>query len=130
MALDARIRQVVGRAVGDRDEFTAQCLGDAVPRRYRNRAVVATDRLPAYRAVVPPGQTEYPRWELGVFDDLIQGGNPLQEPTPYAFTRTHYFRLTARPDPKPHTLLAFPGRTSAEALETVVRSDRPIRGGK
>ncbi len=56
VALDARTRQVVGMAVGDRDQFTAECLWDALPRRYRNRAVVATDLLPVYRAVVPPGQ--------------------------------------------------------------------------
>lgn len=45
---------VVGMALGDRDEFTAECLWESLPRRYRNRAVVATDRLPVYRAVIPP----------------------------------------------------------------------------
>jgi IS1 family transposase len=53
VALDARTRQVVGMAVGDRDQFTAECLWEGLPRRYRNRAVVATDLLPVYRAVVP-----------------------------------------------------------------------------
>ena len=47
-----------------------------------------------------------------------------------AFTRTHYFRLTAKPQPKPHALKAFPGRTSAEMLETVVRYGRAIRAGR
>jgi insertion element IS1 protein InsB len=55
VAVDARTRQVVGMAVGDRDEFTAESLWESLPRRYRNRAVVATDLLPVYRAVIPPG---------------------------------------------------------------------------
>ena len=53
VALDARTRQVVAMAVGDRDEFTARCLWEALPPRYRKRAVVATDLLPTYRAVIP-----------------------------------------------------------------------------
>jgi IS1 family transposase len=53
VALDARTRQVVAMAVGDRDAFTARCLWEALPARYRDRAVVATDLLPTYRAVVP-----------------------------------------------------------------------------
>ena len=53
VALDARTRQVVGMAVGDRDQFTAECLWEGLPQPYRNRAVVATDLLPVYQAVVP-----------------------------------------------------------------------------
>ena len=53
VALDARTRQVVGMAVGGRDQFTAECLWEGLPRRYRSRAVVATDLLPVYQAVVP-----------------------------------------------------------------------------
>ena len=53
VALDARTRQVVAMAAGDRNEFTAECLWEALPARYRDRAIVATDLLPAYRAVVP-----------------------------------------------------------------------------
>jgi len=56
VALDARTRQVVAMAVGDRNEFTARCLWEALPGRYRDRAVVATDLLPVYRAVVPEDQ--------------------------------------------------------------------------
>ena len=53
VALDARTRQVVAMAVGDRDEFTARCLWEALPPGYQKRAIVATDLLPVYRAVVP-----------------------------------------------------------------------------
>jgi IS1 family transposase len=52
-ALDSRTRQVVAMAVGGRDEFTARCLREALPPGYRERTIVATDRLPTYRAVVP-----------------------------------------------------------------------------
>jgi insertion element IS1 protein InsB len=53
VALDARTRQVVAMVAGDRSERTAQCLWDALPDGYRDGAVVATDFLAAYRAVVP-----------------------------------------------------------------------------
>ncbi|WP_088255977.1 IS1 family transposase [Fimbriiglobus ruber] len=53
VALDAHTRQVVGMVAGDRSERTAQCLWDALPADYRDRAVVATDFLASYRAVIP-----------------------------------------------------------------------------
>jgi IS1 family transposase len=53
VALDSRTRQVVAMAAGDRDAFTARCLWESLPPPYRERAVVATDLLPVYQAVVP-----------------------------------------------------------------------------
>ena len=53
VALDARTRQVVAMECGDRSERTARCLWDTLPAAYRDGAVVATDFLAAYRAVVP-----------------------------------------------------------------------------
>ena len=53
VALDARTRPVVAMAAGDRSERTAQCLWDARPDADRDRAVVCTDFLEQYRAVVP-----------------------------------------------------------------------------
>jgi IS1 family transposase len=53
VALDADTRQVVGMVVGDRSDDTARRLWDALPPAYRAGAVVCTDWLPAYRAVVP-----------------------------------------------------------------------------
>ena len=52
-ALDAGTRQVVGMVAGDRSERTARCLWDALPDGYRDGAIVCTDFLAAYRAVVP-----------------------------------------------------------------------------
>lgn len=53
VALDADTRQVVAMVSGGRNEVTAQCLWDALPDEYRDGAVVCTDFLAAYRAVVP-----------------------------------------------------------------------------
>ena len=53
VALDKESRQVVAMVAGDRSERTARDLWDALPAAYRAEAVVATDFLAAYRAVVP-----------------------------------------------------------------------------
>ena len=53
VALDKDTRQVVAMVAGDRSERTARCLWDALPQEYRDGAIVATDFLAAYRAVVP-----------------------------------------------------------------------------
>jgi IS1 family transposase len=52
-ALDKDTRQVVAMVAGDRTEATARFLWDALPAAYRDRAIVATDFLAAYAAVVP-----------------------------------------------------------------------------
>ena len=46
VALDAETRQVVAMVVGDRSEFTARCLWEAVPEEYRRRGD-GLHRLPA-----------------------------------------------------------------------------------
>lgn len=53
VALDADTRQVVAMVAGDRSARTARRLWDALPDEYRGGAVVATDFLAAYRAVIP-----------------------------------------------------------------------------
>ena len=53
VALDAITRQVVAMVAGDRSEYTAQCLWDALPPAYQEGAVVFTDFWAAYQAVVP-----------------------------------------------------------------------------
>ena len=57
VALDAETRQVVAMVAGDRSEFTARCLWDALPDDYRDGAIVFTDFLAAYAAVVPEAGT-------------------------------------------------------------------------
>lgn len=52
-ALDAETRQVVAMVAGDRSEFTARCLWDALPDDYRAGATVYSDFWAAYAAVVP-----------------------------------------------------------------------------
>ena len=56
VALDADTRRVVAAVVGDRSEFTAECLWLSLPDEYRAEAVFCTDFLPAYRAVIPEGR--------------------------------------------------------------------------
>ena len=55
-ALDAKTRRVVALVVGDRSEFTAECLWRCLPAEYREEAIFCTDFLPAYRAVIPEEQ--------------------------------------------------------------------------
>jgi insertion element IS1 protein InsB len=52
-ALDAGTRQVVAIAAGDRSEHTARLLWEALPDEYRGGAIVCTDFLARYKAVVP-----------------------------------------------------------------------------
>ncbi len=56
VALDADTRQVVAMIAGDRTDFTARCLWEAVPAQYRDGATVYTDFLATYRAVLPGGR--------------------------------------------------------------------------
>ena len=53
VALDADTRQVVAMVAGDRTEATARRLWAALPDEYRDGAVVYTDYLAQYRAVIP-----------------------------------------------------------------------------
>jgi insertion element IS1 protein InsB len=63
VALDADTRRVVAVVVGDRSEFTADCLGLSLPDEDREHALFCTGFVPAYRAVIPgerhaaPGRT-------------------------------------------------------------------------
>jgi IS1 family transposase len=59
-ALGADTRQVVARVAGDRSEATARYLGEALPDEYRDGAVVCTDVLARYRAVVPEDRMRRP----------------------------------------------------------------------
>ena len=52
-ALDAEARRVVAMVAGDRSEYAARRLWDALPDEYRAGAVVFSDFWAAYAAVVP-----------------------------------------------------------------------------
>lgn len=51
VALDAETRQVGAMMAGDRTDFTARCLWEAVPQEYRDGATIHTDFL----ATLPGG---------------------------------------------------------------------------
>ena len=52
-ALDADTRQVVAMVAGDRSDHTARLLWETLPDEYRDGAIVCTDFLAQYKAVVP-----------------------------------------------------------------------------
>jgi len=53
LAQDSRTRQVVGMAVGDRDEFSGRCRYESLPSAYQQRTIVATDLLAVYQSIMP-----------------------------------------------------------------------------
>lgn len=55
LALNRETRQIVGFAVGDRDEATARKLWESIPTEHR-RGLIYTDFLESYFAVVPEEQ--------------------------------------------------------------------------
>ena len=69
LALDADTREIVGAYIGDRSGESAQAIWMSLPARYRQCAVIYTDRLSSYPVVLPSkrhrpvdkdsGQTSY-----------------------------------------------------------------------
>lgn len=53
LALDRDTREIVGVAIGHRDDATAQHLWDSLPAVYRQCAVCYTDFWSSYRAILP-----------------------------------------------------------------------------
>ncbi len=66
IALDAATRQVVGLAVGARDETGARALWENLREVYRHRARAYTDFWRAYAAVLPSHQHEAVGKETGL----------------------------------------------------------------
>ena len=54
--LDTETRRVLAMVVGDRSDFTAQCLWKSLPEDIRDHALCCTDFLQAYRNVIPSRQ--------------------------------------------------------------------------
>ena len=74
-----------------------------------------------------PGSALVKTWDADPILALVHDADAGKS---YAFTKSHYFNVTAKPDPRPHGLTAFPGATSEEALDTVAMCGRVIRGLK
>jgi insertion element IS1 protein InsB len=70
VALDAETRQVIAMVVGDRSEYTARCLWEALPAEYQEGATVFSDFYAAYRAVVPEGRHVPSGKERGLTDHV------------------------------------------------------------
>ncbi len=89
--------------------------------------VVPGGRVFTLPADAPPGSALVKTWDADPILALVHDSDAGKS---YAFTRTHSFHITSKPDPKPHALTAFPGATAEEALDTVAKCGRVIRGIK
>ncbi len=89
--------------------------------------VVPGGRVFTLPADALPGSALVKTWDDGLILALVHDADSGRS---YAFTRTHSFHITSKPDPKPHAIKAFPGATAEEALDTVARCGRVIRGLK
>ena len=54
--LDAQARRVLAMVVGDRSDFTAECLWMSLPEEIRVYALCCTDFLLSYQSVIPSHQ--------------------------------------------------------------------------
>jgi hypothetical protein len=89
--------------------------------------VVPGGRVFSLPADAQPGSALVKTWDREPVVALVHDADAGKS---YAFTKTHYFHLTAKPEPKPHAIPAFPGATAEEALDTVAKCGRVIRGLK
>ena len=89
--------------------------------------VVPGGRVFSLPADAQPGTSLVKTWDKEPVLALVQDADAGRW---YAFTKAQYFHLTAKPDPRPHGLTAFPGATAEEALDTVAKCGRVIRGLK
>jgi len=79
IALDAHTRQVVGLAVGARDEAGARALWDNLPEVYRRRALAYTDFWRAYAAVLPRHQHQAVGKESGLTNHIERFNNTARQ---------------------------------------------------
>jgi insertion element IS1 protein InsB len=79
IALDADTRQVVGVAVGERDEAGARALWQNLPQCYRDSALAYTDFWSAYPAVLPSEQHEPVGKETGLTSYVERFNNTARQ---------------------------------------------------
>jgi len=79
IALDAETRQVVGMAVGARDEAGARALWENLPEVYRRRALAYTDFWRAYAAVLPRHQHQAVGKESGLTNYVERFNNTARQ---------------------------------------------------
>ena len=131
-----RFRSIIDRRA-DRPEWSWHIM-DACPPGWVGPFYVVADgddrhfvvpggRVFTLPADAPPDFTLVKTWDA---DSILALVHDTDAGKSYAFTKSHYFHLTAKPDPKPHGLTAFSGATADEALDTVAKCGRVIRGLK
>ena len=79
LALNTETREIVGVAIGDRDERTAQMLWNSLPPVYRQCAVAYTDFWTAYEAVFPKKRHQAVGKETGKTSYIERFNNTLRQ---------------------------------------------------
>ena len=87
--------------------------------------IVPGGRVFSLPADAKPGTALVKTWDADPVLALVHDADAGKS---YAFTKSQYFHVTAKPAPKPHGLTAFPGATADEALDTVAKCGRVVRG--
>ena len=79
LAIDRKTREVVGYAMGDRSQQTAQQLWDSLPGVYRQCAVCYTDFWEAYGCVLPSKRHRLGGKEEGNTNHIERLNNTLRQ---------------------------------------------------
>ena len=79
LAMDAETREIIGCAIGDRSQETGQSLWTSLPGVYRQCAVIYTDGLESYQAVLPSKRHRVVGKESGKTSYIERFNNTLRQ---------------------------------------------------
>lgn len=91
LALDKKTREIVGFAVGKRDESGARALWESLPAVYRQCAVCYTDFWKAYQAVIPAQRHRAVGKNTGLTNHVERFNNTLRQRVSRLVRRTLSF---------------------------------------
>ena len=79
LALDAKTREIIGCAIGDRSQDSAKALWASLPGVYRQCAVIYTDGLESYQCVLPSKRHRVVGKESGKTSYIERLNNTLRQ---------------------------------------------------
>ena len=79
LALDAKTREIIGCAIGDRSKDSAKALWASLPGVYRQCAVIYTDGLESYQSVLPSKRHRVVGKESGKTSYIERLNNTLRQ---------------------------------------------------
>ncbi|AMW28635.1 hypothetical protein N39L_26740 [Limnospira platensis NIES-39] len=91
LALDVKIREIVGVYIGARDEAAARQLWESLPPVYRQCAVAYTDFWGAYEAVLPSKRHQGVGKDTGLTSYIETFNNTLRQPVSRLVPKTLSF---------------------------------------